>query len=283
MRIFTEISLLRNYLFSQKQANKTLGLVATMGALHQGHLSLIFYSKKDNDLSIASIFVNPIQFDKSSDLEKYPKKTKEDLDKLEQAGCDIVFLPDAKQMYGKTPKVKMIFEGLDNTMEGEHREGHFSGVGVVVAKLFNIIQPTRAYFGQKDLQQFAVIRQMTEDLSFETEVISCPIVREKDGLAMSSRNLRLTEKEREVAPKFQKSLLLAQKTLKSGKTTNQTSEIVREFMEEISEFELEYFSVVDSQSLEAIEIPQVGQSIALCAAAFLGNVRLIDNIVFNFE
>lgn len=282
MQVFTEIVSLRNYLFTQKKANKTLGLVATMGALHQGHLSLIDYSKKENDLTIASIFVNPIQFNKSSDLEKYPKKTKEDLKKLEQANCDIVFLPNTKQMYGKTPKVKMIFQGLDNTMEGEHREGHFSGVGIVVAKLFNIIQPERAYFGQKDLQQFAVIRQMVEDLSFGVEVISCSIVREKDGLAMSSRNLRLTEKERKIAPEFQKALLLAQNSLQNGKTANQATEIIEKFIKEIPEFELEYFSVVDSQSLEALEIPQTGQSIALCAAVFLGEVRLIDNIVFEF-
>lgn len=280
MQIFTEIDSLRAYLQTQKKANKTLGLVATMGALHEGHLSLIEHSKKDNDLTIASIFVNPIQFNRGADLEKYPRRTKEDLQKLEQAACDIVFLPDTKQMYGKTPKVKMIFEGLDNTMEGEHREGHFSGVGIVVAKLFNIILPDRAYFGQKDLQQFAIIAQMAEDLSFRTEVICCPIVREKDGLAMSSRNLRLKKEERKIAPKLQKALLLAQESLEKGETASQATNNVKKYIEKYPEFELEYFSVIDSQNLEALEKPEKGQSIALCIAAFLGEVRLIDNIVF---
>ena len=283
MQVFTEINLLRNYLHTQKKANKTLGLVATMGALHEGHLSLIDYSKRENDLTVTSIFVNPIQFNQSADLEKYPKRTKEDLEELQQAGCDIVFLPNAVQMYSKSPKIKMIFESLDNTMEGEHREGHFSGVGIVVAKLFNIILPTRAYFGQKDLQQFAIIHQMAEDLSFDTEVICCPIVREKDGLAMSSRNLRLTEIERKIAPKLQEGLILAQKSLQNGKSASQTTKMMEEFMRKFPEFELEYFSVVDSQNLEAIETPQKGQKIALCTAAFLGSVRLIDNVVFDFE
>ena len=260
-----------------------MGLIPTMGALHAGHVSLIDYSKKANDLTVASIFVNPIQFNQRADLEKYPKRIKEDLEQLEQAGCDIVFLPNTEQMYSKSPKIKMIFEGLDNTMEGEHREGHFSGVGIVVAKLFNIILPTRAYFGQKDLQQFAIIYQMAEDLSFETEVICCPIVREKDGLAMSSRNLRLTQEERQLAPKLQEGLILAKKSLQSGKSASQTTKMMEEFMLKFPEFDLEYFSVVDSQNLEAVEIPQKGQKIALCTAAFLGAVRLIDNVVFDFE
>src|ERR1043165_7630788 len=187
MEIFKEIQSLKAFL-SQKRNSVSIGLVPTMGALHAGHLSLIEASKRENQLTVCSIFVNPAQFNNAKDLEKYPRTLERDLGMLEKAGCDVVFAPDAKMMYEAEPMIKFDFGDLDKILEGEFRPGHFSGVALVVSKFFHIIKPTVAYFGQKDFQQFKVIEKLVKELKFDLQLKPMPIFRESDGLAMSSRN-----------------------------------------------------------------------------------------------
>ena len=201
---FTRTNELRTYLERNRAEGKSVGFVPTMGALHDGHLSLIKRSGKENDLTVCSIFVNPIQFNNPADLEKYPRMPEKDSELLKTAGCDVVFLPSTEEIYpgGKTVTVDVDFGMLDKVMEGKFRPGHFSGVAVVVKTLLDIVEPDRAYFGKKDYQQLAVIRHMVNTLHMPVEIVACETVREPDGLAMSSRNLRLTPEERERAPEI---------------------------------------------------------------------------------
>lgn len=294
MHIFHSIADLRSYLRVQRQQGKTVGFVPTMGALHEGHLSLIEASKAQNDLSVCSIFVNPIQFNNPDDLARYPRTLEADCAMLAPAGCDAVFAPSAEEMYGKAtasegsklsnayskPILKFDFGALEHVMEGQFRPGHFNGVGIVVSKLFNIVQPDRTYFGQKDLQQVAVVRQMMIDLGFQIELHSCPTLRESDGLAMSSRNRNLTTEERAIAPHIFKGLSLAKSLLLSGRTPAEVKRAISAHFEQQPAFRLEYFEIVDAHSLQTIEaMADTGQT-ALCIAAHLGKVRLIDNVVF---
>ncbi|MBA4057837.1 MAG: pantoate--beta-alanine ligase, partial [Marivirga sp.] len=202
MEIFKQIAPLKAFIEGIKKSRKTIGLVPTMGALHQGHISLINASKSRNSVTIATIYVNPTQFNNQSDLLKYPKTLAQDVEMLEKVGCDAVFCPDDGEMYEEKSIITLDFGYLDKVMEGKFRPGHFSGVALVVSKLFNIIQPDAAYFGQKDWQQFAIIRRLVGELKFSLSLFSAPILREPNGLAMSSRNLRLTEKQRENATVF---------------------------------------------------------------------------------
>src|SRR6478735_2463281 len=199
MEIFKEIGPLRAYLRSQKKGQSTVGLVPTMGALHTGHLTLIKEAKAENDLTVCSIYVNPTQFNNASDLAKYPRLLEKDSQLLKEAGCDVLFAPENSEMYASPSELKLEFGQLDKILEGKFRPGHFSGVGLVVSKLFNIVKPDRAYFGQKDFQQFAIISKLNEELLFGISLKAVYIVREEDGLAMSSRNLRLSSEERKKA------------------------------------------------------------------------------------
>ena len=278
MLIFKTIAETKNYL---KNQNKSIGFVPTMGALHAGHLSLIERSKLENDLTVCSIFVNPTQFNNPEDLKKYPRTLERDCEMLESVGCDVVFAPSAAEMYPTLPVLKIDFGNLERVMEGKFRAGHFNGVGIVVSKLFNIVKPNRAYFGQKDFQQVAVLRQLVKDLSFDLELISCSTLREKDGLAMSSRNARLTPENRILAPEIYKSLLLAKGFLMVGKSISETQLAVNQHFMKFAAFKLEYFEIVDFDSLETLEEFDFNKKTALCIAAFLENVRLIDNIVLN--
>jgi pantoate--beta-alanine ligase len=304
MHIFHSIADLRSYLRLQRQQGKTVGFVPTMGALHEGHLSLIEASKAQNDLSVCSIFVNPIQFNNPDDLARYPRTLEADCAMLAPAGCDAVFAPSAEEMYGKArasdgskpsdapafsskpsnayakPILKFDFGALEHVMEGQFRPGHFNGVGIVVSKLFNIVQPDRTYFGQKDLQQVAVVRQMMIDLGFQIELHSCPTLREPDGLAMSSRNRNLTVDEYAIAPHIFKGLTLAQTLLLSGRTPAEVKREIAAHFEQQPAFRLEYFEIVDAHSLQTIEAMAPAGQTALCIAAHLGKVRLIDNVVF---
>jgi pantoate--beta-alanine ligase len=285
MLIFNTISETQNYLKSQQKASKRIGFVPTMGALHAGHLSLIERSKTENDLTVCSIFVNPTQFNNLEDLKKYPRTLEKDCEMLQPAGCDVVFAPSAEEMYAKLPQLRMDFGTLETVMEGKFRPGHFNGVGIVVSKLFNVVKPDKAYFGLKDLQQVAVICQMVRDLSFDLEVIPCSTLREIDGLAMSSRNTRLSPEARALAPQIYKVLNLAKEKLQAGFSAKNTQEAVNQHFSDYSEFEraafrLEYFEVADFDSLEPIEAKNEIGKTALCIAAFLGGVRLIDNVVF---
>lgn len=260
-----------------RKEGKTIGLVPTMGALHEGHAALIKNSKKDNDVTIATIFVNPKQFNNSQDFELYPSTLESDIQLLQNLDCDILFHPDLTAIYQQEPVIKMTFPTLEHTMEGAFRAGHFQGVALIVSKLFNIINPNKAYFGQKDFQQCAIIAQLIADLSFQIEMVIVPTVREESGLALSSRNLRLTPELKSEATLLYQSLKLAQRSLLIGKEIIQVKSDLLKAFEESKMIRLEYFSVVDSATL--IDITELtDKQTSLCIAAFAGDVRLIDNI-----
>jgi pantoate--beta-alanine ligase len=251
-----------------------------MGALHDGHLKLVERAKSECDLVVCSIFVNPTQFNNADDLARYPRTLDEDSILLERVGTDVIFSPSVAEMYPQPAILTLNFGSLETVMEGASRPGHFNGVGLVVSKLFHMVQPDRAYFGQKDLQQVAVIRQLIRDLNFTLELIRCDTVREADGLAMSSRNRLLSTEERTKAPILFQALTLAKNRLLEGATPQEAQGAVRNFVAQEPAFTLDYIEVVNADTLQpVVELQAPGQT-ALCLAAQLGHVRLIDNIVF---
>jgi pantoate--beta-alanine ligase len=278
MEIFKEIAPLRAFLKAKKLQQYSIGLVPTMGALHRGHLSLIEASKAQNQITVCSIFVNPTQFNNPSDLEKYPRTLDKDTLLLEKVECDVVFCPDNREMYQTQSILKLDFGSLDKVMEGRFRPGHFSGVGLVVSKLFNIVEPDHAYFGQKDWQQFAIIRQLTEELNFSVTLHGVPTLREPDGLALSSRNLRLNETQRQQASVFYRALLAAREAFKNGKEAVFVKKMVREIIEQQPGVVFEYFELADSKNLNLLENVKASDQPIMCIAGFVGEVRLIDNM-----
>lgn len=275
MLVFHTVADLQAFLLEKKG---DIGFVPTMGALHQGHLSLIKRAKEENDLVICSIFVNPTQFNDKKDLENYPRTEQRDLELLATAGCDAAFTPSIKEIYPIEDNSVFEFGSLDKVMEGSFRPGHFNGVALVVKRLFEIVKPKRAYFGQKDFQQLAIIRQLKEKLNLPVEIIGCPTVRESDGLAMSSRNMRLTEEERKSAASIPKVLFNAKKLYKEMSV----SEIKQWAMEQLAKQPLltpEYFEIVDSSSLQPIKSWSDTKECVACVAVKAGAVRLIDNMV----
>jgi pantoate--beta-alanine ligase len=280
MKLIKTITELKAALKPHRLADQSIGFVPTMGALHPGHISLISRARADNDIVVCSIFVNPTQFDNPDDLKKYPRTLEADSALLEPAGCDYVYAPSAEEMYPTLPKLTFDFGNLEHVMEGKYRTGHFNGVGIVVSKLFHLVNPAKAYFGQKDLQQVAVLRRMVNDLSFDLELIPCPTLREKDGLAMSSRNTRLSVEARKIAPQLHKALQKAKDLLIQGKTAEETQKEIDLFFQNIPEFTPEYFEIADFDNLEPIEKRNAEGQTAICTAAYLDGVRLIDNIVF---
>ncbi len=280
MQVFNEIKPLRDILTQYKTEKKIVGLVPTMGALHSGHLALIQASKKECDITICTIYVNPTQFDNPSDLDKYPQTLDADLKLLEQLNCELVFNPKNEVMYPIKSQINFDFGNLGKVMEGAFRTGHFSGVATVVSKFFNIIQPDFAYFGQKDLQQFAVINKLVEELHYNVTLRCVPIVRGESGLAMSSRNMRLTENGKNEALILHQSLLDARGWLKKGGSISDIkNKISVRFASSI--VELEYFEVVNNSTLEAVEENTNNNQVALCIAGYVENVRLIDNMLLN--
>ncbi|GGF33600.1 pantothenate synthetase [Echinicola rosea] len=254
-----------------------------MGALHDGHLKLVKNAKANTDFVVVSIFVNPTQFNNPADLEKYPRTIEQDVKLLGEAGVDMVFLPAVGEMYPEPTKLTFDFGALERVLEGAFRPGHFNGVGVIVSKLFHIVQPDKAFFGQKDLQQVAIIRRMVDDLSFGVEVVVVPTSRELDGLAMSSRNGRLTAVDRKRALILFDSLTLARKELLAGKSWFEVQKKISHKFNLEQGVELEYFELVRTKSLEtvsAIDISQQAepQEYSICTAAYVGEVRLIDNL-----
>lgn len=262
----------------QKSEGKTIGFVPTMGALHEGHLKLIRQAASENDFVAVSIFVNPIQFNNPEDLEKYPRTLDQDLLKLEGTGCKLVFAPSAQEIYPEPDLTEFDFGDLDKVMEGKFRPGHFRGVAVVVKKLFEIVTPHKAYFGEKDFQQLAIIKKMVSMLKMPVEIVPCPIVREADGLAMSSRNARLTLDERIEAPAIYKALLSVKENY-SWFIPAGVKQLVTGEIQENQYFRVEYAEVVDTQTLQPFEDWHDAEHAVVCVAAFIGNVRLIDNIV----
>lgn len=283
MHLFTDIGPLQSYLALCRSDGKKIGLVPTMGALHAGHLSLVAKARQDCDLVISSVYVNPTQFNNPDDLIHYPRTVLADRRLLESANSDILFLPDDHAMYPQKTLLKFNFGYLENVMEGKYRPGHFNGVATVVSKLLHIVNPNAAYFGQKDLQQFVVIRQLVNDLSFGVQLVCCPIIREKDGLAMSSRNVRLSNKDRAIAPVLFQTLQMARKMMILGTPVTSVKQAVAERLASIPKVHLEYFEIVDSYNLQVVEEVTAHEKISLCIAAQLGEIRLIDNIFLNIE
>lgn len=261
-----------------KQAEDSIGFVATMGALHEGHLQLVRKAVEENDFVAVSIFVNPVQFNNLEDLAKYPRTLENDLDKLASTGCHLVFAPSAEEMYPEPDLTEFDFGELDKVMEGKFRPGHFKGVAIVVKKLFEIITPDKAYFGEKDFQQLAIIRKMTQQFSLPVTIVPYPIVRESDGLAMSSRNARLTPEERKEATAIYQALNSVKENY-SWFTRDGIEELIRVEIQQFPYFRVEYVSVVDTVTLQPFDDWMDVEHAVVCVAAFIGNVRLIDNII----
>ena len=262
-----------------RRDGQRIGLVPTMGALHEGHLRLVQAAAAENDVVVVSIFVNPTQFNNADDFRLYPRLPETDAALLGPAGCTALFLPPVEEMYPQPSRLHFDFGALEQVMEGAHRPGHFNGVATVVSKLFHMSRPHRAYFGQKDLQQVAIIRQLVADLSFDLILISFPTVREADGLAMSSRNRRLPAEARQIAPQLYKALELGAQLVAQKQSVAVVRQQVNAHLAQSAAIELEYFEVADARSLQPIEAWADNQEIALCLAAWLAGVRLIDNVL----
>lgn len=270
---------LSTYLATQRQAGKKIGFVPTMGALHQGHLSLIAASLSQTELTVCSIFVNPAQFNNIQDLEKYPRTLEKDRALLKEAGCQLLFCPAKEEMYPAPTYTSFSFGPLETVMEGYFRPGHFHGVGLVVSKLFHLVQPEIAFFGQKDLQQCRIIEQLVKDLFFPLEVQLVPTVREADGLAMSSRNARLTPAQRAQAGIFYQALQLGERRLREGIEIGRVQAEVEAFIGQNKAVKLEYFCVADGGTLQPAQDVQQHNELALCIAGYIGEIRLIDNLL----
>lgn len=277
MQVFNTITELKNHLAKYKASGKKIGFVPTMGALHEGHLSLMRQAKKENDLLVVSIFVNPIQFNNREDLEQYPRDQEKDKALLQSVSCDVLFAPTTEEMYPEPVNKKYDFGALEKVMEGAFRPGHFNGVAIVVHKLFQIVEPDRAYFGEKDFQQLAIIKKLVEMEKIPVEIIGCPIVREPDGLAMSSRNVRLSPKARKEAPFIYQTLLEAKKR-RDHLCVGPLRQMIINLFESREQFKLEYFDIVDDKELQPIQNWNSNKGTIACVAVWLDGVRLIDNI-----
>lgn len=260
----------------------SIGFVPTMGALHNGHLALVEEAQKESDLVVVSIFVNPLQFNNSSDFERYPQALAADIKLLEKAGVDLLFAPNAAEMYGTPATLSLDFGSLNQVMEGPNRPGHFNGVGLVVGKLFNILQPHKAFFGLKDLQQVRIIERLVTDLDMPLTIIPCPTIRESNGLALSSRNARLTESQREQASIIYQTLNNIATGIKEGTTISEVVAIAKSVLEKYKGLitKTEYLEVVNAHTLQPISKAEQANELAVCIACFIGEVRLIDNLIF---
>jgi pantoate--beta-alanine ligase len=258
----------------------TMGFVPTMGALHEGHISLVRQAVSENKTVVVSIFVNPTQFNDPKDLERYPRNLNADLKLLEKTGCQIVFAPSPEEIYPEPDTRRFDFGALETVMEGKHRPGHFNGVAQVVSKLFEIVQPRKAYFGLKDFQQLAIIKEMVAQLKLQVEIVPCPIVREASGLAMSSRNELLTNEERKNAAVISKTLFEAKK-LSEHKSVKELAGWITGTINKNPYLAVEYVEIVDDRQLQPVKSWDENGVKVCCVAVFCGKVRLIDNIVFN--
>lgn len=278
MLLFKHVTELQQHLKNLRAQGDSIGFVPTMGALHKGHLSLISASIAETDCTVCSIFVNPTQFNDAADLEKYPRTTAHDIELLAEANCDILFLPSVDEIYpdGAIP-LELDFGYLDQPMEGANRPGHFAGMAQVVNRLLEIVAPNKLFMGQKDYQQAAIVRNMLGQLGSSIELVVCPIIREDDGLALSSRNLRLTAKQRALAPRIHQVLANAKKKIGS----KQPNEIEKEAMAQLNipGFEPEYFEVVDGITLRGIDNFEDTKLAVACTAVRVGKIRLIDNMI----
>ena len=279
MKIVKGINELKGYLVDSKRNGKRIGLVPTMGALHKGHLSLVERCVRENDICVVSVFVNPTQFNDKHDLETYPRTLEADCALLESAGCDFVFAPSVEEMYPEPDTRTFDFGTVMQVMEGAKRPGHFNGVAQVVSKLFYIVEPDNAYFGEKDFQQIAVIRAMVKQLQIPAQINACPIVREADGLALSSRNTRLTPALRQKAPLIARTLQES-KALAATKSVREVIDYVVNTLNADPDLEVEYYEIVDGDSLVSIQDWKDTSYAVGCVTVYCGEVRLIDNIKY---
>lgn len=281
MQVFHKIVELQNKLFEDRKNGKSVGLVPTMGALHEGHASLVKKSVKDNDVTVVSVFVNPTQFNDPKDLSSYPRDIEADCKLLEEVGADYVFTPSVEEMYPTPDTRHFEFPPISTVMEGAHRPGHFNGVCQVVSRLFYITRPDKAYFGEKDWQQIAVVKAMVRSLNLNVKIVECPIIRDTDGLARSSRNALLSADEREIAPNIFKALKESIEYSKKH-NINETHDYVVEKINSVNGLEVEYFEIVDGNTLQRVSNWNDSEYIVGCITVYCGKrpVRLIDHIKY---
>ena len=279
MKTVHTINALQEELNALRQQGKRVGLVPTMGALHAGHASLVKRSVAENDVTVVSDFVNPTQFNDLNDLAKYPRTLDADCRLLEACGVSFVFAPSVEEIYPEPDTRQFSFATLDTVMEGIYRPGHFNGVCQIVSKLFDIVKPDRAYFGEKDFQQLAIIREMVKQMHFPLQIVGCPIVREADGLALSSRNARLSEEQRAQALKISQTLF-ASRDYAATHSVDETKQFVEEAIRQAPGLELEYFELVDGNTLQSISSWDDTAYAVGCITVYCGEVRLIDNIKY---
>ena len=279
MKVIHTIKDLQAELTVLRAQGKKVGLVPTMGALHVGHASLVKRSVSENGVTVVSVFVNPTQFNDKNDLAKYPRTLDADCRLLEDCGAAFAFAPSVEEMYPQPDTREFSYAPLDTVMEGAFHPGHFNGVCQIVSKLFDAIQPDRAYFGEKDFQQLAIIREMVRQMNYKLEIVGCPIVREEDGLALSSRNKRLSAQERENALNISRTLFKS-RTFATSHTVSETQKMVEEAIEAAPGLRLEYFEIVDGNTLQKVNSWEDAQYVVGCITVFCGEVRLIDNIKY---
>ena len=279
MKVIHTIKDLQAELSVLKAQGKKVGLVPTMGALHAGHASLVKRSVNENEVTVVSVFVNPTQFNDKNDLVKYPRTLDADCKLLEACGATYAFAPSVEEMYPEPDTRQFSYAPLDTVMEGAFRPGHFNGVCQIVSKLFEAVKPHRAYFGEKDFQQLAIIREMVCQMQFDLEIVGCPIVREEDGLALSSRNARLSAEERENALKISQTLFKS-RTFAATHTVSETLKFVEDAIAAVPGLRLEYFEIVDGNTLQKVDNWNQTSYVVGCITVFCGDVRLIDNIKY---
>lgn len=279
MQIIEKAKQLQELIEEIKLSGKKVGFVPTMGALHLGHISLVNIAKKDVDVVVVSLFVNPNQFNNPEDLKRYPRTLEKDMELLRSANCDILFYPSVDEVYPEPDTRIFDFGNLDKCMEGRFRPGHFNGVAQVVSRLFDLVPAQNAYFGEKDFQQLAIIRQMVKEYNYPIKIIGCPIIREDDGLAMSSRNLLLTPEHRKIVPIIANSLFDSRNFAKE-KSVSEVIQIVIQRIENNSDLKVEYFEICDGNTLQEINNWNETEYAVGCIAVFAGKIRLIDNITY---
>lgn len=279
MKVVNTIIELQNFINEAGGKDLKVGFVPTMGALHNGHLSLVEEAAKSTDIVVVSIFVNPTQFNNAKDLERYPRDLQSDLDALDTVACSVVFAPNVSEVYPEEDTRKFDFGTLETVMEGRYRPGHFNGVAQVVSRLFDMVKPDKAFFGLKDFQQLAIIREMVKQLKLDIEIVPCEIIREEDGLAMSSRNTLLTGEQRKKAPVIAHSLYESCNFVPELSVNSIKQKVVNAINKEEG-LEVEYFEIADGYSLQPVDNWEESDYIVGCIAVFTGEIRLIDNVTY---
>lgn len=272
---------LGSVLQTQREKGLTIGFVPTMGALHEGHISLLKEAQQQSNFTVCSIFVNPNQFNDKADLERYPRTPEKDALMLEKAGCDVLFFPDDNEIYPEEDKRVFDFGHLDKVLDGAHRPGHFNGVAQVVSRLFDIVEPNKAFFGLKDYQQLKIIEVLTKQLNLKVQIVPCPILREKDGLAMSSRNMLLNKEEREASKLIPLLLTDAKSLLMQGIPMSEIKRITQEKLAKNPLYKLDYLELCDAANLQSLNSLNITLKSIILVACFVGKIRLIDNLVIN--